>query len=111
MRINRKKRWIGILALVVLLCLLAGFAAPELFRLPVIGRVYGTENQFLEIDGAVYERTTSDPYTSVDRARYIGSVKNEAITMRIYEYKGEDDREYLHALWEWEGYTYMRLHE
>ena len=103
-----KKRWIGMIVLVVLLCLFAGFAAPQLFRFPVIGRVYGPENQFLEINGVVYERTTTDPYTSADRARYIGSVKNDAITMRIYEYKGEADREYLHALWEWEGYTYER---
>lgn len=103
-----KKRWIGTIVIVVLLCLFAVFAVPQLYRFPVIGRVYGAENQFLEIDGVVYERTTSDPYHSGDRGHYIGSVKNAAITMRIYEYKGEAGREYLHALWEWEGYTYVR---
>lgn len=97
--------------LVLLAAAVIFFAVPELLPFPVIGRVYGAENEFLEIDGVVYERTTTDPYTSADRARYIGSVKNEAITMRIYEYQGETAREYLHALWEWEGYTYMRQPE
>ena len=105
------KRKIRIIVCTVLICLLAAFVVPEVFRFPVIGRVYGAEHQFLEIDGIVYERTTSDPYTSSDRARYLGSVKDEGITMRIYEYKGAHDREYLHALWEWEGYTYVRQSE
>lgn len=105
------KRKICIAISVVFVCLLAALAAPRVFRFPVIGRVYGAEHQFLEIDGTVYERTTSDPYTSADRGRYLGSVKNEMITMRIYEYKGAQDREYLHALWDWEGYTYVRRSE
>lgn len=105
------KRKMGMIACAVFICLLTALAAPRVFRFPVIGRVYGAEHQFLEIGGVVYEWTSSDPYTSADRGRYIGSVKNGTITMRIYEYKGVEDREYLHALWDWEGYTYVRQSE
>lgn len=103
-----KRNQIRILVVVVLVCLLVCLAAPRLFQFPVIGRVYGSENEYLEINGIVYERTTSHPYTSLDREKYIGAVKNEAITMRIFEVEGVDDREYLHALWDWEGYFYVR---
>lgn len=106
-----KRNRVRILVVVVLICLFVCFVAPILFQFPVIGRVYGAEYEYLEIDGVVYERTTSHPYTSLDRGNYIGAVKNEAITMRIYEYKGVEDREYLHALWDWEGYIYQRQAE
>ena len=103
-----RKRAIRTIVIAVLLCLFAVLVAPGLFRFPVIGRVFGVENEYLEIDGAVYERTTSHPYTSLDREKYIGAVRNKAITMRIFEVEGVEDREYLHALWDWEGYFYVR---
>lgn len=103
-----KRKYIWIIAAAVLICLFLCIAGPILFQLPSIGRVYGPENEYLEIDGVVYERTASHPYTSLDRGRYLGSVRNEKITMRVFEVNGVEDREYLHVLWDWEGYFYVR---
>lgn len=103
------RKALGTIMIAVLLCLFAVFAAPILFRFPVIGRVYGAENQYLEIGEVIYVHTTERPDTSLDRGKYLGVVKNGAITMRIFEVEGVDDREYLHALWDWEGYFYLRV--
>lgn len=97
-----------ILAAILLICLFLCLAAPILFQFPVIGRVYGAENEYIEIDGAVYERTTVHPYTSLDRGNYIGAVKNGAMTMRVFTVEGDDSRDVLFALWDWEGYFYVR---
>lgn len=103
---NRKR--VLILAAALLICLCICFAAPVLLQFPVIGRVYGAENEYIEIDGKVFVRTMDHEYTSLDRERYIGAVKNEAMTMRVFTVEGDDSGDFLFTLWDWEGYFYVR---
>lgn len=103
------RKALGTIMIAVVLCLLAAFAAPRLLQFPVIGTVCGAEHEFIEIDGAVYVHTTERPYTSNDRGNYLGSVKNEDITMRVYDVKGDESGQWLFASWEWEGYFYLRV--
>ena len=91
----------------VLLCAVI-VSAPALLKFPVIGKVYGPENERIEIDGITYVHTTDRPYTANDRGRYLGVVKNGDFVMRVYEIKGDESGEWRFALWDWEGYFYRK---
>lgn len=104
---KQTRRWLIAAAAV---CLLAVFAVPRLFSLPVVGEIRGAENEIIEVDGVQYVRTMERPYTANDRGRYLGSVRNGNISMRVYEVKGDRSDQWLFARWEWEGYFYCRVH-
>ena len=99
-----RKRFVWML-LVILLCAAAVFVTVPF---PVIGRIYGPENNYIEIDGEVYVHTQDRPYTAADRGKYLGAAKNEAVTMRLYKVHGDELGEWIFALWEWEGYFYRK---
>ena len=101
-----------ILAAVVLALLICA-AAVCAFRGPVIGTVSGAENEFIEIDGVTYidaDLTERDVggFSAADRGRYLGVVRNDSATMRVYQVKGDDSGDLLYVRWEWEGKFYIR---
>ena len=96
-----------ILAAVILVLLICAF------RGPVIGTVSGAENEFIEIDGITYidadlTETDVSGFSAADRGRYLGVVRNDSATMRVYQVKGDDSRDLLYVRWEWEGKFYIR---
>ena len=70
----------------------------------VIGTYYGSEYEFIEIDGVTYEIDSLNPYSSSDRGRKIGKVvwenedkENHRESMYIWTVKGTDD--YIYRVW------------
>lgn len=95
-----------VLAFLVLLICLAGAIYHSTNK--VIGNVSGLENERITINDVVYERDLFTDFSRKDRGTYIGKVENSHITIRVYSVKGDNDGEYIYALWDWEGGFYSR---
>ncbi len=105
-----RKRLTVLAAAVLALLICAAVCA---FRGPVIGTVSGAENEFIEIDGITYidaDLTETDVggFSAAGRGRYLGVVRNDSATMRVYQVKGDDSGDLLYVRWEWEGKFYIR---
>ena len=105
-----RKRLTVLAAAVLALLICAAVCA---FRGPVIGTVSGAENEFIEIDGVTYidaDLTERDVggFSAAGRGRYLGVVRNDSATMRVYQVKGDDSGDLLYVRWEWEGKFYIR---
>ena len=105
-----RKRLTVLAAAVLALLICAAVCA---FRGPVIGTVSGAENEFIEIDGVTYidadlTETDVSGFSAADRGRYLGVVRNDSATMRVYQVKGDDSGDLLYVRWEWEGKFYIR---
>lgn len=74
----------------------------------VIGTVSGLENERITINDVVYERDLFTDFSRKDRGSYLGKVENNRITMRVYSVKGDNEGDYIYALWEWEGSFYRK---
>ena len=105
-----RKRLTVLAAAVLALLICAAVCA---FRGPVIGTVSGAENEFIEIDGITYidaDLTETDVggFSAAGRGRYLGVVRNDSATMRVYQVKGDDSGDLLYVRWEWDGKFYIR---
>ena len=110
---KRKSRIILFMILLLMsVCLLLYIYIPIVFQIPIIGRVSGPEFEYIEIDGITYiaEGLVDGEkiYSGTDRGKYIGSVTNGDVTMRVFRIKGDESHRYLYALYEWEGDIYIR---
>lgn len=73
-----------------------------------IGTISGAENEFITIEDTLYILDTGNAFSHVDKGNCIGKVSNSDITMKIYSVKGDPERNYLYALWDWEGSFYKK---
>ncbi|MBQ7087766.1 MAG: hypothetical protein IJM96_09865 [Clostridia bacterium] len=90
-------------AVLLIIIVLALFNIRQLLYIPVIGNISGAENEKITIGNDVYEKTSDSPVSRSDKGKYLGTVTNSIIKMRVYEMP-EDD--YIYAMWEWEGAIY-----
>ena len=90
-----------VLAMVLLLCLVGCSSK-------AIGKISGAENEYITIDDAKYVLDTNNEFSQADKGNYLGKVSNSTITMKVYSVKGDAERDYIYALWDWEGAFYKR---
>ena len=77
----------------------------QLLYIPVIGTISGAENEKITTGNDVYEKTYDAPVSRADKGKYLGTVTNSKIKMRVYEIPETD---YIYAMWEWEGAIYRK---
>ena len=92
-----------ILAVLLIIIVVALFNIRQLLYIPAIGSISGAENEKITIGNSVYEKTQDAPVSRSDRGKYLGTVSNGKIKMRVYE---TPETDYIYAMWEWEGTVY-----
>ena len=93
-------------AVLLIIIVLALFNIRQLLCIPVIGSISGAENEKITIGNDVYEKTHDAPVSRSDKGKYVGTVSNGKIKMRVYE---TPETDYIYAMWEWEGAIYKRV--
>jgi len=73
-----------------------------------VGTIHGAENDYILYNDVTYVVDTSNNFSNKDRGEYLGKVTNDKVTMKIYTVKGDENLDYLYALWDWEGNIYIR---
>lgn len=73
-----------------------------------VGTIHGPENDYILYNDVTYVMDTTHNFSNNDRGEYLGKVTNDKITMKIYTIKGDNNLDYLYALWDWEGEMYVR---
>ena len=73
-----------------------------------IGKISGSENQYIIIDNVQYVLDTNSGFSNTDKGKYLGKVSNSKITMKVYSVKGDINGEYIYTLWDWEGAFYKK---
>lgn len=78
-----------------------------------IGTVESPERDRIIVNDVVYVDTDSvsaelNLYSSADKGKFIGTIEDGSVTLRVYEIKGDKNRDYLYVRWEWEGDTFVR---
>lgn len=74
-----------------------------------IGTISGVENEKIVIGNMGYILDTSCDFSHADKGAYLGKVSNASLTMRVYSVKGDNEGEYIYALWDWEGAFYKKV--
>ena len=73
-----------------------------------VGTIHGAENDYILYNDVTYVVDASNNFSNKDRGEYLGKVTNDKVTMKIYTVKGDENLDYLYALWDWEGNIYVR---
>lgn len=97
-----KKAVAIVLVLACLICLVA------CSNDKAVGTISGAENDYILYNKVTYVMDTSNNFSNKDRGEYLGKVINDKVTMKIYTVKGDENMDYLYALWDWEGSIYVR---
>ena len=92
----------------LILVLFALLNIRQFIGIPVIGKITGAENEQIIIDGTTYERDYNSGFSSDNKDKYLGVVRNTKIKMRVYSIDGKENADYIYALWGWEGAIYKR---
>lgn len=74
----------------------------------VIGEIHGAEFDRLTIGDSVYSLRNGLDYTSADKGSYLGKAAYGTSTLRLYTVNGDAEGKYIYALWDWEGFFYVR---
>lgn len=74
----------------------------------VIGEITGAEWNQLTIGETKYNVNYGLDFTIADKGRYLGKAKCDTLTVRLYSVKGDEEGRYIYALWDWEGFFYVR---
>jgi len=90
-------------AVLLIIMVFALFNIRQLLYIPVIGSISGAENEKITIGNDVYEKTQDASVSRSDKGKYVGTVSNGKIKMRVYE---TPETDYIYAMWEWEGAIY-----
>lgn len=103
---------ISLISILMVLILLSVPFFKTIFQVPIIGTIKGAEYEFIEIDNIQYvedsDGARANEFSSANRGKYLGSVTNGSITMRVFSVKGDDSGKYIYALWDWDGAFYSR---
>ena len=94
-----KKMILTMLVLILIATMVACSAEP-------IGKISGAENEYITINDVKYILDTDNSFSSADKGDYLGRVSNSNITMKVYSVKGDTEKNYIYALWDWEGAFY-----
>ena len=94
-----------IAALVLIAIIIALLNIRQILYMPVIGTISGAENEKITIRNDVYEKTYDAPVSRADKGKYLGTVTNSKIKMRVYE---TPETDYIYAMWEWKGAIYRK---
>ena len=93
------------LVIAIFITAAARFAYREL---RVIGEIHGAEFDRLTIGDSVYSLRNGLEYTSADKGSYLGKAAYGTSTLRLYSVNGDEAGNYIYALWDWEGFFYIR---
>ena len=74
----------------------------------VIGEIHGAEFDRLTMGDSVYSLRNGLDFTSADKGSYLGKAAYGTSTLRLYTVNGDEERKYIYALWDWEGFFYVR---
>lgn len=74
----------------------------------IIGEITGAEWNRLTIGETEYNVNYGLDYTIADKGRYLGKAKYNTLTVRLYSVKGDEEGRYIYAVWDWEGFFYVR---
>ena len=94
-----------IAALLLIAIIIALLNIRQILYMPVIGTISGAENEKITIGNDVYEKTYDTPVSRSDKGKYLGTVTNSKIKMRVYE---TPETDYVYVMWEWEGAIYRK---
>ena len=97
------KKIITAVLLIVMIVILLNIR--QLLYIPVIGMISGAENEKITIGAGIYEKTYDAPVSRSDKGKYLGTVTNSKIKMRVYE---TPETDYVYVMWEWEGAIYRK---
>ena len=103
---KRKHRALWLVACGAVLAVI--LAAVLLGRSKVVGHITGPEWDHLELDGVSYARCDTAPYTAGDKGAFLGLAAAGEETFRLYAVKGDEERNYIYCLWDWEGFFYQK---
>ena len=93
---------------------LAGFVILRVMKTTKkIGTVYGTEHEYIKIDDVVYQANENTGLQLSDKDKLIGKVVFEEIPdadpMYVWTIKGEENSDYIYALWGSTGNFYQKV--
>ncbi|MBR5358197.1 MAG: hypothetical protein IK128_03185 [Clostridiales bacterium] len=98
--------------LVLIVMMLVASVVCSCIRPPVIGEVYGSEHQYIVIDGETYTECNNPGVNkNTDRNEKLGIVvfrSNEDEYMTVWSLKGYENNEYIYTLWVYDGAYYKK---
>ena len=100
-----RKKTVIVVAISLLIVVLAVFLSREL---RIIGEVTGAEWNRLTIGQTEYLLINDLDYTTADKGRYLGKAKYNESTVRLYSVNGDEEGKYIYAVWDWEGFFFVR---
>ncbi|MPN61144.1 hypothetical protein SDC9_208878 [bioreactor metagenome] len=100
------KRKTTILVVVAILILAASIFT--YLELRIIGEVRGPEFNQLTIGDREYSLNNGLDFTSADKGNYLGKATYGTSVFRLYTVKGDKEDKYIYAVWDWEGFFYVR---
>ncbi len=102
-----KKPFLLLLILFLVLPLLSGCASNK-----VIGDVYGTEHEYIQIAGDTYTQCNNPGVNkNRDREEMLGKVvfrNNPSESMTVWSLKGYSNNEYIYTVWVYDGLYYKK---
>lgn len=74
----------------------------------VIGEITGAEWNQLTMGETKYNVNYGLDYNAADKGRFLGKAKYNTSIVSLYSVKGDEECKYIYALWDWEGFFYVR---
>ncbi|MGW4497997.1 hypothetical protein ACWENR_05170 [Micromonospora sp. NPDC004336] len=76
----------------------------------VIGTASGPEYEYITIDDRTYVMNFANDYSSSDKGDFLGVVRGDDVTFRIYSVDGDEGHNYIYRLSGFDG-AFYRLQE
>jgi hypothetical protein len=76
----------------------------------VIGTASGPEYEYITIDNKTYVMNFANDYSSADKGNFLGVVRGNDVTFRIYSVDGDEGHNYIYRLSGFDG-AFYRLKE
>jgi hypothetical protein len=76
----------------------------------VIGTASGPEYEYITIDNKTYVMNFANNYSSADKGNFLGIVRGDDVTFRIYSVEGDEGDNYIYRLSGFDG-AFYRLKE
>ncbi|MFG3708519.1 hypothetical protein ACGF7U_27830 [Micromonospora sp. NPDC047670] len=100
----RKSMILGVAACIVGLLLF--FVYRQTIGAKVIGTASGPEYEYITIGDKTYVMDFANNYSNADKGDFLGVVRGDEVTFRIYSVKGDEDSKYIYRLSGFDGAFY-----
>ena len=74
----------------------------------IIGEITGAEWNQLTIGETEYIVNNAYDFNIADKGKYLGKAKYNTLTVCLYSVKGDEEGRYIYAVWDWEGFFFVR---